>query len=273
MRVSKVGGREGDSFISPQLQREQIEALARREGLEVFDVVEELDASGGDATRPGWNRAIEAVVRGDVRGIAIWNFARFSRSVKDATVALDRIESAGGRVYSATEDFGPGASGKMMRTILLAVAENERERAAEGFRAAKLSAVERGIHVSGRIPLGYVRGPDRRLRVNPETAPLVQGAFERKARGLSHEAIARWVREQGEETFSTTGVRYMLSTTRTSARPGAAGPSARTRTPRWSPGPCSRGARAAGSSPRGRAAWRAGTCSWASPHARAAGGG
>lgn len=46
IRVSKVGGGEGDSVISPQLQREQIEAVARREGPEV---VEELEASGGDA--------------------------------------------------------------------------------------------------------------------------------------------------------------------------------------------------------------------------------
>jgi hypothetical protein len=111
IRVSKVGGREGDSFISPQLQREQIQAVARREGLEVVDVIEELDASGGDAARPGWNRAIEMVERGEVGGIAVWNFARFSRSVKDALAALERVEGAGGRVWSATEDFGDGTCG------------------------------------------------------------------------------------------------------------------------------------------------------------------
>jgi hypothetical protein len=37
-------GREGDSFLSPQLQREEIERAARREGLEV-EVIEELDAT------------------------------------------------------------------------------------------------------------------------------------------------------------------------------------------------------------------------------------
>ncbi len=47
VRVSKVGGRGGDSFLSPDLQREQIAAAARREGLDVVEVLEELDASGG----------------------------------------------------------------------------------------------------------------------------------------------------------------------------------------------------------------------------------
>ena len=35
VRVSRIGGREGDSFLSPTLQREQIAAVALREGLEV----------------------------------------------------------------------------------------------------------------------------------------------------------------------------------------------------------------------------------------------
>jgi site-specific DNA recombinase len=209
VRVSRVGPREGDSFISPDLQREQIEAVARREGLDVVEVIEELDASGGDASRPGWNRAIEKVERGEASGIAVWNFARFSRSVKDAVNALERIEGAGGRVWSATEDFGDGPAGRMVRTILLAVAENERARAAEGFRAARASAVERGVHMAGRVPLGYRRGPDRRLEPDPDTAPIAQGVFERGAEGLSAHAIARWVREQGVD-FTNTGVRYML---------------------------------------------------------------
>ena len=196
VRVSQVGAREGDSFISPQLQREQIASVAAREGLTVVRVIEELDASGGDSKRPGWNEAIEAVERGEVKGIAVWNLSRFSRSLPDALRALARIEGAGGRVYPATEDTG----NKMVRNILLTIAEAERDRAAEGFRAAQLSAVQRGIHVAGRVPLGYRRrtgkelpAEERRLQIDPDTAPIVQGAFERKAKGMSHEALARWV--------------------------------------------------------------------------------
>lgn len=61
VRVSRVGGRSGDSFLSPDLQREQIEGVARREGLTIVEVIDELDASGGDADRPEWNRALDTV--------------------------------------------------------------------------------------------------------------------------------------------------------------------------------------------------------------------
>lgn len=82
VRVSRVGGRGGDSFLSPDIQREQIEAVARREGLDVVEVLEELDASDGDAARPLWNEAIRRVEAGEVAGIVVWNFARFSRSCR-----------------------------------------------------------------------------------------------------------------------------------------------------------------------------------------------
>ena len=38
IRVSRVGPRDGDSFLSPQLQMESIERVCQREGIELVDV-------------------------------------------------------------------------------------------------------------------------------------------------------------------------------------------------------------------------------------------
>ena len=46
--------------------------------------------------------------------------------------------------------------------------------------------------------------------MDPDAAPLMQHAFEMKAAGKGHSAIARWLNEQGVR-FTSTGVRYMLS--------------------------------------------------------------
>jgi DNA invertase Pin-like site-specific DNA recombinase len=61
VRVSRVAGREGDSFLRPELQHESIAGLAKREGLKVVDTLQELDASSGDSSRPLWNQAIQMV--------------------------------------------------------------------------------------------------------------------------------------------------------------------------------------------------------------------
>ena len=197
VRVSRVMGRGGESFLSPGLQREQIAAVAEREGLEVVEVIEELDASGGDSKRPGWNRALAMVEGGEVAGVCVWNLSRASRSLLDFLDAVGRIEAAGGRLYSATEQFGDDPAGRLTRNVLLSIAEMERERAAAGFLASVGSAIEAGRYVAGTIPLGYLRGEDKRLVPDPDTAPVVLGAFGLRAKGTSWAKLARWLGEQG----------------------------------------------------------------------------
>ncbi|MDQ3858884.1 MAG: recombinase family protein [Actinomycetota bacterium] len=61
MRVSRVAGREGDSFISPALQRERIEAHAKAHGHDVISWETDLDQPGSRYQRPGFQRALEAM--------------------------------------------------------------------------------------------------------------------------------------------------------------------------------------------------------------------
>src|SRR6185503_10917818 len=57
---SEPGWRTAGSLLPfAELQRESIERICQREGLELLEVIEELDRSGGDASRPLWNRCIE----------------------------------------------------------------------------------------------------------------------------------------------------------------------------------------------------------------------
>ena len=177
VRVSRVARREGDSFLSPQLQRQSIERVCAREGLELLEVVEELDKSGGDNARPLWNAAIARIERGEAAALVCWNLSRFARSIVDAKRAIERIEAAGGRLLSEE-----GADG-LSRDLLLVVAEHERLRHADAFRRADASAIERGIHFASRVPTGYSRDPRTRRLVPDEMASAVVGLFERRAKG------------------------------------------------------------------------------------------
>ena len=207
IRVSRVGAREGDSFLSPGLQRASIERICEREGLTLVDVVEELDASGGDSTRPLWNSCIQRIESGEADALCVWNLDRFSRSIIDGFRAIQRIEDAGGRLIS--ED---GASSKLDRGLRLLMGEVYRDQVRDGFRRATASAIERGIYISRRVPFGYVRDPGtRRLVPDPATAPIVVELFERRARGESWVRLADWLRQSGgSETASRTSVRDMV---------------------------------------------------------------
>ena len=45
-RVSRVGARDGERFVSPREQADRIRSIADRQGLQLVDVIEELDVSG-----------------------------------------------------------------------------------------------------------------------------------------------------------------------------------------------------------------------------------
>jgi site-specific DNA recombinase len=202
VRVSRIGGREGDSFLSPELQVEAIERECRRSNLEIIDTLEELDRSGADNTRPLWNEALRRIESGEAQGLVVWNLARFARSVIDGASAIERIEKAGGELYSASGEAGDNSpTGRLTRTIFLAIAEMERDRAAESFAAAQKNAVARGIHIASTVPFGYIRDPESRsYEIDTAASPIVVGMFERRAKGHSWASITRWVIEQGYST-------------------------------------------------------------------------
>jgi DNA invertase Pin-like site-specific DNA recombinase len=194
-RVSQVGDR-GDRLLSPELQLEEIRRWAGAHGRDLVVLEPELNGSGGSEDRRIFQEAITMVERGEVDGIAVAALDRFSRSVAGALREIKRIEAAGGQLVSVRENIDPTTpTGAKVRRDFFSNAEWERDVKKEGLAHARESAVARGIHVTGRVPLGYRRRADRILEPDPATAPIVRDMFLRRARGESWPAIARAVSE------------------------------------------------------------------------------
>lgn len=71
----------------------------------VEDSFEDLDESGGKASRPQFNRALERVERGAAEGLIVAKLDRFMRSAADALKIIERIEAAGGQLISVADNF------------------------------------------------------------------------------------------------------------------------------------------------------------------------
>jgi site-specific DNA recombinase len=196
VRVSRVAGREGDSFISPAIQMERIEAHAKAHGHEVVSWETDLDQPGSRYQRPGFQRALEAVERGQAEGVIVAKLDRFARSVAGAAQALTRLEASGGVLVAV--DLGLDTSnpaGRLMRNVLMALAEFELDRIRESWQSAREHAIGRGIHISKVPPVGYRRGEDRRLEPDPVAAPIVHEVFLRRARGQSWDSLCAFLDE------------------------------------------------------------------------------
>ncbi|MGO8906614.1 MAG: recombinase family protein [Solirubrobacteraceae bacterium] len=209
IRVSQINGRDGDSFASPGEQRERIEVACERDGLQLVDVLEELDVSGGTPleNRAGLRSAIEAVEDGRAQVICAAYFDRLCRSLKVQGELIERVERAGGQVLAV--DVGQvtnGSAGQWLSgTMLGAVAEYQRRTTAERTVEAQRRAVNRGVPPLATIPPGYRRGPDGRLVVEPREAPIVAEAFRMRADGATIKQVCAYMCENGiERTWRST---------------------------------------------------------------------
>ena len=191
IRVSHVGGREGESFRSPREQAERIQAWARSRGEKVVLLEAELDESGGRADRPIITRAVEDIERGLYCGLVVAYLSRASRSVKQLLEMWERIEVAGGQVVAVAESIDTSTpTGRLTRTVLAAIAEHELDLHRDRFEELRRVATAQGIWQRRQTPLGYVRDPRTRKLVPDPNAPKVRKAFRERAQGVPLTEIA-----------------------------------------------------------------------------------
>lgn len=178
-------------------QRREITKWLNGNGYEPKHVRWYLDKSTGDnLDRPQFEQLQSDIFSGEVKTVVCWKLDRLSRSLKDGINTICEWCEKSIRVVSVTQqiDFN-GAAGKLIASVLFAVAameqDNRRERQAVGIEAAK----ERGVY-TGR-PKGSVKAgidPSRARELRDQKLTLKEIAT---AMGVSVSSVRRYLR-QGE---------------------------------------------------------------------------
>lgn len=199
IRVSRVGGRE--HLISPDEQERRGHALAAERGLVVGEILTDLDESGGKLERPGLQEALRRVEQGQSGGVIVAWLDRLSRDSEHAHALVRRINEAGGAIYApdAPADWTT-PEGELQAGIVFAFAAYVRARARAGFERAKQRAIESGVPVNNRAAVGYRKGADRKLEVDPDAAPIVRQIFEARVAGAGPAALAQILEAAGVTT-------------------------------------------------------------------------
>jgi DNA invertase Pin-like site-specific DNA recombinase len=218
IRVSRRAGREGESFISPELQRKKIADWAKLHEVEIVHWWEEIDQSGAKLERPQFQEALARCERGETGGIVVARLDRFARSAIDALESIRRLNEAGARLVSVEDNFdGSTPMGRFAIGILTLIAELELERIKENWASAVSAAVARGVHISARVPTGYRRDEEGRLHPEEPAASAVRELFRRRAVGASWAELARYLEEAkvypstGNEHWSLYGVSSLVN--------------------------------------------------------------
>ena len=197
IRVSQTRGREGDSFISPKVQRDCIQGWADTRGVRIGAWHEDLDQSGGKLHRPGLDAMLARIRTGQTGGLAVAHLDRLSRAgVADALRLVESVHEAGAKIAVVDLGIDPTTPvGEFSMTLFLALGRMQRRQFQERWQEAQARAIGRGIHF--RAPFGYTKpGRAEPIVPNPVTAPLVKRAFQLRAAGESWPRIVAYLNER-----------------------------------------------------------------------------
>jgi site-specific DNA recombinase len=172
-------------------QEADARALAKVRGWQVTSVIVENDTSAaGKASRPGFERLLEAVEDGSVKVVIAWALDRLTRNRKDTVRLIEACQQHGvtiALVRGSDMDMST-PSGRMVADILASVARQEIEQKSDRQKRAHRQAAEQGRRVTGARPFGYTA--DGMAFKEPE-AQAVRDAYQWLLDGVSLGQIAR----------------------------------------------------------------------------------
>lgn len=176
MRVSTT--RQGDEGQSLVVQEERCRATATGRGAGVHHVITD-EYSGRTTRRPGFQKLQALVQDRAIDTVIVYKLDRAFRSVPDFFEFVRLCDEQDVAFISATEDLSTGgATGKLLRCVLAALAEFYSDLLSERMKDAMGARARAGQYCGGTPPWGYRhRSGGGGIEPDPDKAPLVAEMF------------------------------------------------------------------------------------------------
>ena len=157
-RVSTVNGQ------NPETQLVPLREYAQARGLKIHREYVDVGVSGSKDRRPALNELMKDSHRRRFDGVLVARFDRFARRTRHLVMALDEFNALGVHFISLNESVDTSTPmGKMVFTVIAAVAELERSIIQERIKAGLARAKKQGKRL-GRVPVSVSPLRVRELR-------------------------------------------------------------------------------------------------------------
>jgi DNA invertase Pin-like site-specific DNA recombinase len=198
--------RQQEAF-GPEVQRAAISRWAKAGGHRVVSwQTDTISGTSGVASRAGWVAAEQLVKDGKAAGIVVARLDRLARDVLVQELLLRNTRRFGGVVMSARESENELLSGeskdpsrRLIRTILGAISEYDREMIADRLESARKAKAAAGGYAHGALPYGW-RSERGELVEHPAEQAALARMRELHNSGASTREIAEILTAEGHPT-------------------------------------------------------------------------
>ena len=198
-RVSTEMQIEGYSLDA---QRERLTKEAQYRGMQVVETFSDEGKSGKNTSgRPAFKEMMTRIENSNedkVDYVFVFKLSRFGRNAADVLGNLQLMQDFGVNLLAVEEGIdSAGPAGKLMISVIAAVAEIERENILEQTMAGRRQKAHDGKWNGGQAPYGY-KLSNGVLQIDESEAEVVRLMFERYIKydqGIS--GVAKWLNNNG----------------------------------------------------------------------------
>lgn len=173
---------------------------AEREGMTIVNKYEDAGKSGKSITgRPAFQNMLDDIKSGEqIDYILVYKLSRFGRNAADILNSLELVQDYGVNLISVDEGIDSSqTSGKLLISVLSAVAEIERENILEQTMNGRREKARQGLWNGGPAPYGYTLNGDS-LEINESEAETVRLIFDKFANSdLGYSGVAKYLNLTG----------------------------------------------------------------------------
>ena len=197
LRVSTEMQVDGYSL---EAQKNCLKKFAEREELVIAGVYEDAGKSGKSVEgRPAFRRMLSDIESGaGIDYVMVYKLSRFGRNAADILNSLELLQTYDVNLICIEEGIDSSqASGKLLISVLSAVAEIERENILEQTMNGRREKARQGKWNGGPAPYGYMI-KDEILSINEEEAEIVRTIYDKYVNTrLGYSGIAKYFNLQG----------------------------------------------------------------------------
>lgn len=195
IRVSTDG--QDQSGLGLADQEQKIRAYCDLYGLELAGIEKDA-ASGKNMERPGLQRALSMLKKGEADGLIVAKLDRLTRSVRDMGFLLEKYFQDNSALFVVAEQINTRtAAGRLLLNLLTSVGQWEREAISERTQAALRQKKARGEKTGGYVPFGFDADAEGRLTENNREQEVISRISELRQKGYTFAEIAESLNEDG----------------------------------------------------------------------------
>jgi site-specific DNA recombinase len=202
-RKSTEGDKKQVQSLPAQIR--EMKAIAKRDKLNIVEIIEEEKSAKTPGKRPGFNRMVKLIEQGKVNGVLSYEISRLTRSaLEGGQIAQLLHDEKLLSIKTCNNEYLPGDNVLLMNIEQGMATQYIRDMKRNILRGIKQKAMSGGI--SNQAPQGYVNVYGKKIiQPDPLRFPLIKKAFDMVLAGHTPQEARRALTEDFGYTSLTTG--------------------------------------------------------------------